>query len=191
MAKVYQLPTPIPGTVDVFPAQKYAIFGDDLATVTSSGYLNDSSLDAFPVSQNDIVFAFYNYNINSGAGSYGIFTVSVSNLGVITLTLWADPALTRANATESSNAVTANGDAGAITTSALTTAGAGSYAITWTNDKITADSSIQLSLMGGTNTTKNVMLQAVPGAGSAVLTIYNNTAETALDGTLILAYNVL
>jgi len=214
MAKVYQLPTSVPGTVDVFPNQKYAIFGDSLATVTTAGYLNEASLDTFPVSANDIISAFYDYDKNSGSGSYGLFTVAISNLGVITLSSWANPgevilpvaagdfavfadtagaikSVTKANGTEATNAVTASGLVGVITTSALTAAAAGSYAITWTNTLIAATSSIHLTLMGGTNTMKNVQLQVVPGAGSAVVTIYNLSADSALDGTIILAYTVL
>jgi len=214
MAKVYQLPTSVPGTVEVFPNQKYAIFGDSLATVTTAGYLNEASLDTFPVSASDIISAFYDYDKNTGAGSYGLFTVAISNLGVITLSSWANPgevilpvsigdfavfadtegtlkSVTKANGTEATNAVTASGLVGVITTSALTTAAAGSYAITWTNTLIAATSSIQLTLMGGTNTMKNVQLQVVPGAGSAVVTIYNLSAASALDGTIILAYTVL
>lgn len=251
MAKVYQLPTQVPGTVDVFPSQKYAIFGDDLATVTTAGYLNEASLDTTPISQNDIISAFYSYNTNTGAGSYGLFTVSISNLGVITLSSWANPGevtlpvvsgnfasfsgtngviadmdylpsdatktnvvmasaattlnsfavfadvagtvkdLVKANGTESANAVTASGQSGVITTSALTTAAAGSYAITWTNTLIAAGSAIQLTLMGGTNTVKSIQFQAVPGAGSATLTIYNIDAADALDGTIILAYTII
>ena len=97
----------------------------------------------------------------------------------------------KANGTEAANAVTANGQAGVITTSALTTAGGASYAITWTDSFIVAGSTILLTLMGGTNTTKNITLEAVAGAGSATLTIYNNTAATALNGTVIIGYQVI
>lgn len=98
---------------------------------------------------------------------------------------------TKANGTEAANAVTASGLAGVITTSALTTAGGASYAITWTNTFIAAGSTILLTLMGGTNTVKNITLEATAGAGSSTLTIYNNTAATALNGTLIIGYEVL
>ena len=97
----------------------------------------------------------------------------------------------KANGTEAANAVTANGQAGVITTSSLTTAGAGSYAITWTDSFITAASVILIGKMGGTNTTKNFTVEVVPGAGTATLTIYNLTAATALNGTIILGYQVI
>lgn len=99
--------------------------------------------------------------------------------------------LVKANGTEAANAVTASGNAGVITTSSLTTAGAGNYAITWTNTKITATSVITLTIQGGTNSaTRNITFTCVPGAGSATLTIYNNTAATSLNGTLLLGYTV-
>ncbi len=99
--------------------------------------------------------------------------------------------LPKVNGTEAANAVTASGVAGLITTSALTTAGGASYAITWTNTVMTATSSVLLTLAGGTNTTKDITLEVVPGAGSATLTIYNNTAATALNGTVLVSYAVL
>jgi hypothetical protein len=98
--------------------------------------------------------------------------------------------LAKVNGTEAANAVTASGVAGNITTSALTTAGGANYAITWTNTFISATSSVQISLAGGTNTTENITLKCVPGSGTATLTIYNNTAATALNGTIIIAYAV-
>jgi hypothetical protein len=99
--------------------------------------------------------------------------------------------LAKVNGTETSNAVTASGIAGAITTSSLSTAGGGSYAITWTNTFISTTSSVLLTIAGGSNTTENVTLKLAPGAGTATLTIYNNTAATALNGTIIISYAVL
>ena len=100
--------------------------------------------------------------------------------------------LAKVNGTEAANAVTtAAGNSGVITTSALTTAGGASYAITWTNSALLSTSVIQLTLMGGTNTTKNITLQATAGSGTSTLTIYNNTAATALNGTILIGYTVL
>lgn len=97
----------------------------------------------------------------------------------------------KANGTEAANSVTASGTAGVITTSALTTAGAASYAITWTNTFITTNSTILLSIMGGTNTTQNITLTATAGSGTSTLTIYNNTAAVALNGTILIGYMVI
>jgi len=251
MPTIYQLPTQVPGMVDVLPNQKFAVFGDDLTAVTTAGYLNQAALESNPLSNNDIIQALYSYNQQSKSGTYGIFTVSISNLGVITLNAWANPGevvlptvandfaqfnnttgqlidggksasnntktkvvmadaattlnnwamftdvagtignILKANGTEAANAVTASGKAGVITTSALTTAAGGSYAITWTNTQIAAASAIQLTLMGGTNTIKNITLQATAGVGTSTLTIYNNDGVAALDGTLFIAYQVV
>jgi hypothetical protein len=98
--------------------------------------------------------------------------------------------LAKANGAESTNAVTASGNAGVITTSSLTTAGGATYDITWTNTKITATSVIGLTIQGGTNTVQNITFTVVPGAGSAALTIFNNTAATSLNGTILIGYTV-
>jgi len=241
MALIYQYPTPIPMTVGEFPQLKFALFGDNLAAITTAGYLNSSNLAAAaPIGNQDIIFALYSYSQQTTAGTFAILTASVSGAtGQITLSQWADAAnvvlpvvsgnvasfsgtagqiadagfaatsvmrtnaintmtsagrivLAKVNGTEAANAVTtAAGNSGLITTSALTTAGGASYAITWTNSAITTTSVIQLTLMGGTNTTKNITLEAVRGAGTATLTIYNNTAATALNGTVLIGYSVL
>lgn len=98
--------------------------------------------------------------------------------------------ISKVNGTEASNAVTASGGAGVVTTSALTTAAAGNYAITWTNTLITSTSTVALTLQGGTNTIKDVLFQFAPGSGSATLTIYNNHASSALNGTLLIGYTI-
>lgn len=100
--------------------------------------------------------------------------------------------LVKVSAVEVGNAVTASGNAGYITTAALTTAGGGTYVITWTNTLITATSVVTLTIQGGTNSaTNNFNFKCVAGAGSATLTILNNTAATALNGTIIIGYSVL
>lgn len=210
MANIYQFPTPIPVTNGNNPQFRFAVFGDGLSTVTTAGYLNAASIEAgLPLSNADVIMALYSFNQQTRTGTFGIFTVSVAtSTGQITLTQWIGAAgmqtntanvmtstgsitMNKVNGTEASNAVTANGVAGAITTSSLTTAGGSSYAITWTNSAITATSVVLLTIAGGTNTTENITLKCVPGAGSATLTIYNNTAATALNGTIIISYLVM
>jgi len=97
---------------------------------------------------------------------------------------------TKVDGTEASNAVTASGGAGVITTSALTTAAGGTYAITWTNTLITATSTAAVTLQGGTNTIKNISFEFIPGSGSATLTIHNNHASSSLDGTVLIGYTI-
>jgi hypothetical protein len=332
---IFQLPTPLAGTVGILPVQKYMVVGDNLSTITTAGYLNAVNLESYPIVATDIINALYSFNPNTATGTFEQFSVSISN-GVITLValsnagevtlptianhiatytntsghLSEDPAtaisggniqaglsgtagtlasfpgtaskgslvlaavantgnttttisndamgqasvinipdpanaigqvmigatatpfvsgnfpvnsgtaglmtdsgvaatnlmqltavntlsgsgqiiLQKANGTEATNAVTASGNAGVITTSSLTTAGGSSYAITWTNTKISATSAILLTIMGGTNTTENITLKATAGTGTSTLTIYNNTAATALNGTILIGYTVL
>ena len=333
-AHIYQLPTQLIGTPGIYPNFKFMVTGDSEGAITTAGYLNQIDLQSNPVSTVDVLQVLYSFSPASGVGTYGTFTVSISN-GVITLvstntsgavvlptvanyiahftdtagttssnpdnvvnagniqagisgtagqmisfpataaagslalkavgssgnyasaisnvstgqaTVWSlpDPAnaiarimvgatatpfisgnfpaasgtgglfvdsgtnaaslmkvnvvntmtgtgqiiLVKANGTEATNAVTASGNAGVITTSSLTTAGAGSYAITWTNTLITATSVITLSSMGGSNTVQNYKLVVVPGTGTATLTIYNTTTATALNGTILIGYTV-
>jgi len=92
----------------------------------------------------------------------------------------------------SSNAVTISKSAGVVTTESLTTAGGAKQTITVTNTLVTASSRIHVTLNGGTNTTRPVMIgQVVPGSGSFTVDIENLTAATALNGTIKFAFNVL
>lgn len=335
MPTIYQLPTQQPATVGIFPNIKSAVFGDNLATITTAGYLNSVNLESNPISPTDILQVLYSFNNVSNTGTFGMFTVTISSSGVITLVEWTgtsgivlptianhiatytntagtlsedpataisggniqaglsgtagtvasfpataskgslvlkavantgntlttisnvamgqasvvsipDPAtatanfavapaalvnnnlvkasgtaglvadagfaaanvmlnnavntmtgtgqiiLVKANGTESANAVTASGNAGVITTSSLTTAGGATYVITWTNTLITATSVVGLTIQGGTNSsTNNLNFKCVVGSGTATLTIFNNTAATSLNGTLLIGYTVL
>lgn len=85
---VLQFPTALAGSVGVFPTFKYMVSTDNLATLLTPGYLNPSNTDAAqPMLRTDMVAALYNYNQQTMSGTYGLFTVSISNLGVITLGL--------------------------------------------------------------------------------------------------------
>ena len=100
--------------------------------------------------------------------------------------------LDRGTATSTAGAATINHQAGVVTTEALTTAAASAYAFTLTNSRITTASIVILQLMGGTNTTRGIELRAIPGSGSATLSLYNNNvAGTALNGTLIFGFEVI
>lgn len=334
-AIIYQLPTQLAGTPGVYPNFKYMVTGDNVATMTAAGYLNSVNLESAPVTTTDVLQVLYSFNKNTGTGTYGVFTVSITN-GVITLThqggsgevvlptianhiatytntdgtISEDPAtaisggniqaglsgtagtfisypgtaskgslilaavantgnttttisnnamaqasvvgipdpgnatgqflvgatatpfvngnfpknsgtaglmvdsgipaanvvqtggttifqagsqviLAKTNGTETGNAVTASGNAGQITTSSLTTAGGASYAIAWTNTQISTNSVILISIMGGTNTVQDITVTATSGSGTSTLTIFNNTAATPLNGTIILGYVVL
>ena len=137
-------------------------------------------------------------NLISASGAAGVTTDSgilatnvVSKAAANTFAAGGSIILNKVNGTESGNAVTASGTAGVITTSSLSTAGGSSYAITWTNTAITSTSVVLLTISGGTNTTENITLKVAPGSGTATLTIYNNTAATSLNGTILISYLVM
>lgn len=92
MTNIVQYPVPIPVTNGNYPQFKFAIFGDDLTTVSTAGYLNSSGISAgSPLSNADVVMALYSFNINTSTGTFGIFTVNISaSTGQITLTVWAN-----------------------------------------------------------------------------------------------------
>jgi hypothetical protein len=125
--------------------------------------------------------------VDTGINASNVMQNNITNTFTVSGRLIAN----KVNGTEAANAVTANGMAGLITTSSLTTAGGASYAITWTNSFISSTSSVLLTLSGGTNTIKNITLEVIPGAGTSTLTIYNNTAATALNGTIFISYLVI
>ena len=81
---IYQLPMPLPGTIGILPQQKYMVVGDNLATLTSAGYLNGVNLESYPIATTDIINVLYSFNLQTQVGTFEQFTVSLSN-GVITL----------------------------------------------------------------------------------------------------------
>jgi hypothetical protein len=81
---ILQLPTPLVGQGGLKPASKKMLSSDDLATITSAGYLNNVSLEGYAIEQSDHVEMLYNYNTTTGIGTYAEFTALIVN-GVITL----------------------------------------------------------------------------------------------------------
>jgi hypothetical protein len=82
---IIQMPLPIAANTGVKPNIKTMTVTDNLATLTAAGYLNANVLQGYTISVDDILHVIYSYNQTTGVGSFGIFTVSISN-GVITLT---------------------------------------------------------------------------------------------------------
>lgn len=120
-------------------------------------------------------------------------TATADTLGITTLNIATGGKIKGdvGTGTAVSNALTISKMAGVITTEALTTAGGANQAIVLTNTVIAAGDVILITLAGGTNTTKNITLQAVATANTGTITIYNNTAATALNGTLIINFLVI
>lgn len=84
-AGIKQLPTQLAGQVGVLPNQKFAVFYDNLATITTAGYLNQVDLQSNPIGTTDILQVLYSFNDVTQTGTYETFTVSISGAGVITL----------------------------------------------------------------------------------------------------------
>lgn len=91
---VLQFPTPIPMTNGNYPQFKFAVFSDNLATVTAAGYLNTSSIESgMPLSNGDIIMALYSYSISTTSGTFGIFTVNIApSTGQVTISEWTGTA---------------------------------------------------------------------------------------------------
>lgn len=91
-----------------------------------------------------------------------------------------------------SGAATVNHTGGMITTEALSTAAGADYSFTLTNNNITPNSVVLLSVGNGTNTTVPYYAHSVvPAAGSVTFKIRNAHATVALNGTLIIGFAVL
>lgn len=185
---------------------------DNIATATASGYITaqadniaiaNNSLPSDPFSwyANDCILlsasdglAFC--SIDAGFTTLTTFTQSSASANVMVKngTNTMQPSsmiiLDKGTATTTGGAATINKEAGVLTTEALTTAAGSSYVITLTDSKIASTSIILVSPMGGTNTVKNFNIDAVPGSGSATITVYNTDPSAALNGTIKIGFVV-
>lgn len=78
------------GQVGAHPRRVKIVTTDNLATVTTAGYLNNQSLVPNQFYPTDIVDMTYSFNESSGVGTYDTFTLSISN-GQITLSAFVSP----------------------------------------------------------------------------------------------------
>lgn len=83
--------TDIPGQTGVNTRLMRIVCTDDLATITTPGYLNPNDLEGYIVMQYDFFHIYY----GSSSNLFGIFAVSIDpNTGVVTLNQTASPANT-------------------------------------------------------------------------------------------------
>lgn len=95
-------------------------------------------------------------------------------------------------ATAVSGAATLNKGSGVITTEALSTAAAGTYTLTLTDSAIAASDVVFASVWMGTSTTGiPEVMTATPANGSVVITIHNDHASAAFNGTLKVGFFTL
>ena len=122
-------------------------------------------------------------------------SASIANLGGLALAggqMTGQLLLDRGTATSTAGAATINHQAGVVTTEALTTSSGSAYSFTLTNSRILATSIVLCQLLGGTNTKHGLSFTAVPGSGSAAISVLNNDiSAAALNGTLIFGFVVI
>lgn len=114
----------------------------------------------------------------------GTFSVTGATASDITIGVGFTLNLDSSTATLVANATTLTKYAAVITTEALTTAGAASQAFVITKTGVTAGDLAFITDVGGTNTTRNYSYIAVTTTNTVTVTVFNNTAATALNGTL-------
>lgn len=68
----------------VVPRRVAIVSTDNLATVTTAGYLNNVAKEGFTIFNTDIIDMWYGFVPNGSPGTYDVFTPSISN-GIITL----------------------------------------------------------------------------------------------------------
>jgi hypothetical protein len=73
------------GQVGVLPRRNQMVSTDSLADIMSSGYINPQAIKPLSINPTDIFDVIYDYDEASKTGTYAQFQVSISSIGVITL----------------------------------------------------------------------------------------------------------
>jgi len=158
------------GSLDIFPATaakgKLTISAADNAGDTTTTLTNASQGGA------------RTYTIPD-AGASGKFVMAGGNAAVT---------LTGTGGTSTGTMTTLSAQ---VTTAALTTAAGGNHVATITYTGVAATDIVLVTFAGGTNTTNNISFKAVCTANTITVTIYNNTAATAVNGTIIFNVQVI
>lgn len=177
------------------------VSGDFTVFDGTTGKMKDAGYSASNAAKTKVVMAsaaVTSGNLASFSDTAGtvidstIVATTVMKLNAVnTLTSAGSIVANKVSQSESGGIVNASGMSGVITTSSLTTIAGGSTLINWTNTFVSTTSTIFLSVLGGTNTRRNVEFVVVPGSGSAALTIYNVEPTNALNGTILIGYLVI
>ena len=91
---ILQISTDVPAQIGEAPRRVKIISSDNLAAVTTAGYLHAATLEGYTIYNTDIIDMWYGaVGLAGGAiytpGTYEVFIPSISN-GVITLTQWTN-----------------------------------------------------------------------------------------------------
>ena len=144
-----------------------------LATVTASG-----TLDVTGATTVAAVTASGLGTFNAGAGIEGDLTILDGG--------------TATQMTSTTTGVTLNTHSGQITTVASTLAGGAEETFTVTNSKVAALDTVSVMVQDGTNTQATAVAHArQAAAGSFDIIMTNLHASTALNGTLVINFNVI
>jgi hypothetical protein len=84
---IISLITDLPGQIGDNPRRPKLITTDNLATITTAGYLNPANLEGQSIFTTDVLDVYYGYVNGHTPGIYDSFTATISNSGVITLVL--------------------------------------------------------------------------------------------------------
>lgn len=178
------------GEVGLKPGTLKMVDTNNLATITTAGYLNGTGnqLGLIQVAPSDIIECLYSYNTQTDSGTYTQLAVSITN-GVITLSAGAgSEPLTSAhifvgNAANVATDVAMTGDI-AITNGGVTSIGAGVIVNADVNASAAIDYSKLAALTGG-----NILV----GSAANVPTSVAMSGDATLDnlGALTIANNAI
>lgn len=73
------------------PRRCTMITTDNLATITTAGYLNNQNVNGNPILPTDIFEVLYSFNTATKVGTFGIFQVTYSATTGFTLGIWENP----------------------------------------------------------------------------------------------------
>jgi hypothetical protein len=178
------------GEVGIKPGTVKMVSTDNLATITTAGYLNGvgSQIPQVQLAPSDIIECLYSYNASTDSGTFTLLRVSISG-GVISLSVTSgDDALTSAhifvgNSSNVATDVAMTGDI-AITNTGVTSIAAGVIV----NADINAAAAIDFSKLAAL-TSGNILVGSVGNVATAVA--MSGDATIIASGALTIAANAI
>jgi hypothetical protein len=193
---ILQLPMPLPAQIGILPATRKMVTTDNLATITTAGYLNAVNLESYPLAQTDTIECLYSFNTTTNAGTYGRFNVAIAN-GVITLsqtvtsgTVTVTGAVVSGNVPAFSGTTGGVVDSGIVATNVQLKTGVHAGSAAWAGGA----TSHAFTIAG--LTTSSIVIPAIQAqtTGTVVIDSYTVTANTltvtfsADPGAMVLQY---
>lgn len=84
MSNIVSINTDTPAQVGVQPRTVRILTKDNLATITTAGYLNPTTLQGYIIYPTDVIEVWYDFVTENNPGTYSVFLASITN-GIITL----------------------------------------------------------------------------------------------------------